>query len=695
MKNPSFFLLTAFLTGFHFSLHSQSPSLDWALTIGGNGNERNVRHVYSPDGHLYVVGQFSDTIDVDPGMGLTELRSEGQDYFVLKLDTAGQLVWAGQITARSSDINGLTVSGLSIGPDGALLLSGTFQDTLDAHPGSGIMLLTAPPSVSSAFLIKVSPIGTLTWAKATRGEVLPAIQQSHVVGTDGSVYWAGTYQDTVDLDPGVGTAQRVAASTANGLFVSKLTANGDLVWTYAFDSISTGISAIARDQDDHVYVAGTFADSTDWDLGPGNAPLTSEGGFDGFVAKLNRDGQFQWAKSFRSSEDLIVFGITVGLAGDVFMAGQFRGAFDADPGPDTVALALPTQANLSTFIVKLSDDGSFRWAKRFEGPSPNSPRHILTDEAEQVYLTGFYVGVVDVDPGPDTAILDTGSSGSYLVCLDEAGELLWHRSVNQAVVPTESANLSLDDQFHLYVSGSFRDTFQVDSSPPILAQGGSDEFLMRLGLCRPTADTLIAQSCESSYQAPIGAILTSSGNYLDVIPNAGGCDSLITIELTLDSLQAAVDQAVTSDGAPLLFTSTTGSAYQWVDCNQQFAAIAGATSPTWVPSMAGDYAVVITSSSGCMDTSQCLPVLSVGLSAVSSGQVRAFPNPSEGVVWIQSDVGWKGADCSLHDAQGRMLWQRQGVSGEAFAVDMSAYPSGLYWLRWREGNRNGRLVIWR
>jgi hypothetical protein len=71
-----------------------------------------------------------------------------------------------------------------------------------------------------------------------------------------------------------------------------------------------------------------------------------------------------------------------------------------------------------------------------------------------------------------------------------------------------------------------------------------------------TADTITEVTCDN-YTSPSGRYTwTTSGTYKDTIPNAEGCDSVITINLTVN----IVDVSVTQDG----ITLTAGEAEPFI-----------------------------------------------------------------------------------------------------------------------------------
>ncbi len=111
-----------------------------------------------------------------------------------------------------------------------------------------------------------------------------------------------------------------------------------------------------------------------------------------------------------------------------------------------------------------------------------------------------------------------------------------------------------------------------------------------------------------------------------------GCDSLVTLNLTINS----VDASANVDGTTVT-ANATGADYQWIDCSNGNVAIPGETNPSFVATSGGYYAVVV-SQNGCMDTSDCMSVLDVRIPDNSFGAgLVVYPNPTSG--YIHVDLG--------------------------------------------------------
>src|SRR5690606_38357929 len=146
-----------------------------------------------------------------------------------------------------------------------------------------------------------------------------------------------------------------------------------------------------------------------------------------------------------------------------------------------------------------------------------------------------------------------------------------------------------------------------------------------------TSSTINVTACES-YTAPDGQVHTTSGVKMAILPNQAGCDSTITINLTINT----VDVSVTQNGL-MLTANATADFYQWLDCNNGHSIIEGETRQSFTATNNGSYAVEITQNN-CIDTSACYTITTLGvLENTFKNGLTVYPNPTRGIVTI--DLG--------------------------------------------------------
>ena len=210
----------------------------------------------------------------------------------------------------------------------------------------------------------------------------------------------------------------------------------------------------------------------------------------------------------------------------------------------------------------------------------------------------------------------------------------------------------------------------------LATSAGCDSILnIALTVNQSSTGSLTTTAC-NKYVSPSGNnTWIISGTYTDVIPNAVGCDSTLTINLTVNT----IDTNVLVNGA-FLTSYVTGGTYQWLDCNNSFAAIAGATSQVFQATANGSYAVEITKNN-CTDTSACYAVANIGLDELSfSNQLTLYPNPTRNLLVINLGAEYKQVKIEIVDITGRQVSMRS-LSKTSKIEHKLELPAGVYFVK--------------
>lgn len=257
----------------------------WADRFGAGADDSGKSIAVDSSGNVYATGYFQGTVDFDPGVGTNNLVSAGGfDVFVQKLDSAGSLVWAKSVGSTSSD----TGDGIAVDGSGNVYATGSFLGTVDFDPGAGTTNLTSTGS-SDIFIQKLDSSGNLVWARSTGGTGGDTGLSVAVDGS-GNVHVTGSFQATVDFDPGAGIANLASAGSAD-IFVQKLDSSGNLVWAKSVGGTSGDLGVgIAVSATSNVHTTGRFNGTADFDPGIGTTNLTATGGSGSFVLKLDSGG---------------------------------------------------------------------------------------------------------------------------------------------------------------------------------------------------------------------------------------------------------------------------------------------------------------------------------------------------------------------------------------------------------------------
>lgn len=122
----------------------------------------------------------------------------------------------------------------------------------------------------------------------------------------------------------------------------------------------------------------------------------------------------------------------------------------------------------------------------------------------------------------------------------------------------------------------------------------------------------------------------------------------------------------------------SGAQYQWIDCDNSNAAIVGETSQSFTPSLNGNYAVVITTSATCSDTSACVAITTVGLVDNSMfNSVSLNPNPSNGIFSVKSELP---STVEITNLAGQVI-DISTTNSKIHSFDLNEQVAGVYFVK--------------
>ena len=219
---------------------------------------------------------------------------------------------------------------------------------------------------------------------------------------------------------------------------------------------------------------------------------------------------------------------------------------------------------------------------------------------------------------------------------------------------------------------------------------GCDSVItLNLTVNQPSSSTYAQSICQGDTFVFGGQNLTAAGTYTDTIPNAVGCDSVITLTLSITPL----DLTVTQNGATLTSNAATATIlYQWIDCANN-SPIAGATNASFTPTNNGNYAVIVIQGT-CSDTSLCSLVDFTGIDEIDLlTAISIFPNPAQEVINIESKLVDLAA-YTVFDIEGRVILNKTVLQGVNFvSIATEALESGTYIIEIESENATARKVF--
>ncbi len=386
------------------------------------------------------------------------------------------LLWARGTTGTSA----CEPRNFKVDASGNVYSVGTFYGTIDFDPGPGTFTI-APTGASDIFVLKLDVNGNFVWAKSLGGT---STDYGYSIDTDaaGNVYTCGSFMSIADFDPGAGTFTLGSNGSVDG-FVSKLDMNGNFLWAKKIGGPTPDeANSIKVDALGNVLNTGFYSNTVDFDPGPGTFTFNAFGTNNAYIQKLDGSGNFVWAKTFSTTANSIGRSIVLDGSGNIISAGSFDGILDLDPSSVTNTVASNGLDDI--YISKLDASGNFVWGKSIGGSNTDIVNSIKTDGLGSIFLTGYFEGLCDFDPGASTYTLNSFTADhAYVLKLDPLGNFTWAKNLGGSTSTTWGYDLTIDATNNVYTTGLFSGSSDFDPGMgtfSLTSAGSTDIYITKL-----------------------------------------------------------------------------------------------------------------------------------------------------------------------------------------------------------------------
>jgi len=520
---------------------------------------------------------------------------------------------------------------------------------------------------------------TLDWVKTFGGKSNDGAR-SLTVDAAGNVYTIGSFNDTVDFDPGP-DVMKLNSGKGSSIFIQKLDANGNFLWAKSIGGRGYGLgTSITIDDVGNVYSTGRFGDTVDFDPGPDSMNLISIGKGDIFIQKLDANGNFLWVKSFGGSSDYdLGTSIAVDADGNVYTTGYFIDTVDFDPGPDSMKIS--ALGSWDSFIQKLDADGNFLWVKSIGGNGESYAFSLAIDADGNIYTSGDFTDSIKFEPSANVKNLSARRGGQdvFFLKFNNKGNLLWAKSFGTSY----SASIAFDDRGNVYTTGSFGETVDFNSAK-ISAVGQRDVYVQKM---EASGNFIWAKSFGGkSYEDGSSIAIDNKGNIF-----------------TTGSFRESVDFDPGPGVANLTAVGDVDAFIQKLDSNGNFiwAKSFGGLYPDYLSSIAidpvgdlyttgyfhrtvdfdpgqGEYNIT---SEGERDVFiHKMKQTATSVADMGNGiDISLYPNPSNGFIHIALNDAVGEAAITVTDLQGKIIHSEQISAATKSSMDIQA-PNGVYFI---------------
>ena len=369
----------------------------WAVRAGDRGDDVGFTVTVDPADNVYVAGYFR----YSAAFGAFALNSGSAIWgFVAKYDPQGVCLWAMAIPQAYN------VSALAVDAADNLVLGGTLSNTTVQF---GTTAVQGVPLAENAFVAKRSAQGAWLWAVRTgnRGSRV-------ALDAAGNVYCTGAF--------GLTNTFGGFALTANGLqdgYVGKLDPAGNWLWVRSAGGPGYDYAAgVGVDYAGNVLVAGGFGQPSAT-FGSLTVPNRGTGNFDGYVAKLDPNGNYLWAQGMGGTDNDVTSDLVVDDDGSAYVVGSYQ---DYGTGATFGSIVMPNLGRRfgQVFVTKLRPTGTFDWvATSSSGTYDEFGQGLALDHRGGVYAAGFYTGP-SIGFGAATQAGNPGAHTGFLVKIGDS-----------------------------------------------------------------------------------------------------------------------------------------------------------------------------------------------------------------------------------------------------------------------------------
>jgi hypothetical protein len=321
-------------------------------------------------------------------------------------------------------------------------------------------------TISFLFLFFAATAQNYRWAHGFGGPTYDAQGTSISTDANANVYVTGTFGDSLDFDPGGGTAMLAPFNFPNAttMFVAKYDSAGHYIWAFCLggNNIVANPTSLAVNATG-VYVTGSFGGTADFDPSVATANLNDSSGYI-FLAHYDLNGNYLWAKNMVHTYEGIN-SIAIDNIGNSYITGFFQDSADFDPGAGVAMLFSNT--NSDTFFAKYDSSGNFVWGHDLcdsNGASSGGKTVAFDNNSNDIYITGSFQGTVDFDRGPGVFNLAAVNGITWYVAkYDTSGSFVWAGDISGPtgkVIYSIAPDLTGTGDF--YISGSASDSVDFD-----------------------------------------------------------------------------------------------------------------------------------------------------------------------------------------------------------------------------------------
>jgi hypothetical protein len=557
------------------------PQIQWGTFYGGSGGDKALGSAADKFGNVYIGGITQSGGTMASSGAYQQNIASMEDGFIAKFNASGARLWSTYYggTARDEvDDIAMDTSGKNIYICGQTISASVFATAGAAQ--------ASPGGSYDAILAMFDSAGVRQWGTYLGGS---AVEAAYFVAVDSiNNLYVGGYTYSTDF-PTSGNAHQSASGGLIDCYVAKYSPSGTKIFATFYGGNSDDYIGRILVRGNALYVAGkTYSTNNMTTTGAYKSSVTASAYSEAFLTKFDLAGNRQWGTFFGGSMDDGINALAADASGIYFGGNTYSNSGITTPGAYQTAFG---GGNSDAYLAKLDNTGTnLLWATYYGGTGDESMYDIAKDKTGNLVTMGATTSSGGIATAGTLHPVYNVSYNSFISKFTTAGSLAWG-SYYDYVTPYE---LSVDPQNNIFLCGTVT-TGAISTAgayQPAHGGGGTDAFLVKFGVCDTGFGTATVNvvfvggtlqfnatggatylwtgpngfTSSSANPTIPNAQISHNGIYTVTITDAGGCQSVKTVQVTVN---VGVHDIASIGSFSLYPNPNTGLAQIDIDLKQQ------------------------------------------------------------------------------------------------------------------------------
>ena len=284
--------------------------------------------------------------------------------------------------------------------------------------------------------------------------------------------------------------------------------------------------------------------------------------------------------------------------------------------------------------------------------------------------------------GGDYLTIEPGAIGNFWFGLDDF-------YLELVCPPSNGTDTRTECDSYTWIDGNTYTASNNSATHTLTNAAGCDSVVtlnLTMNYSNTGVDTRI--ECDSYTWIDGNTYTTSNSTATYTLTNTAGCDSVVTLNLTVNN----VTNITTSVSGQTIIAANGNATYQWLDCDNNYSIIPLEINQGYTPATNGNYAVELTENS-CVDTTACVSITTVGVVENSFGEkFTIYPNPTDGNFSVDLGDVYEKAEILITDLSGKLIASKTITQSQTLNLSLKE-PAGIYIVSVQAGEKKAVIRL--